>query len=208
MVLILRKCKKDGSSRHGFVYGNKGDTVTAPDWDPKPECGNGLHGLKQGNGDWGLLLGDDWLIIEADENDVVDIDEQKCKFRTGKILYRGDKEGLHQYASSLATDSRSAYFWAREIGDRKIMRDRVTESQWAYWYAKNIGDHEIMRDRITNSHWAYWWAREIGDEENMRDRVTDSKWAFNWARTIGDREVMRERITDSEWEKRFKNLLS
>jgi hypothetical protein len=176
MVLILRKCKKDGSSSYGFVYGQTGDIVTAPDWDPTPECGNGLHGLKQGNGAWFLLDGHDWLIIEAEEKDVVDIDFRKCKFRTGKIVYRGDEDGLHQYAAVMATNSMSAYFWAREIGDREIMIDRVTESKWAYWWALRVSDLEIMRDRITDSEWAYKWARDIGDREIMRDRIIDPKY--------------------------------
>jgi hypothetical protein len=186
MVLILRKCKKDGSSRNGFVYGKTRDTVTAPDWDPTPKCGKGLHGLKQGIGDWDLLVGDDWLIIEADENDVVDIDEQKCKFRTGKIVYRGDKEGLHKYASVMATDPSAAYHWAINIGDREIMRDRVTESKWAYYWACEIGDREIMIDRVTEPIYAYYWAIEIGDREIMRDRVTESLWVQEWDEEFGD----------------------
>jgi hypothetical protein len=176
MVLILRKCFKDGSSSYGFVYGQVGDTVTAPDWNPEPECGNGLHGLKQGNGNWYYLTGDDWLVIEVAEEDVVDIDDDKCKFRTGKIVYRGDKEGLHQFASVMATDSRSAFYWGREIGDKEIMIDRVTDSDWAYEWAKAIGDREIMIDRITNCRNAYWWARDIGDREIMRERITEPKW--------------------------------
>ena len=55
MTLVLRMCKSDGSSSNGFFYGQVGDRVVCPDWDPIPECGNGLHGLKDGNGDWGLL---------------------------------------------------------------------------------------------------------------------------------------------------------
>jgi hypothetical protein len=208
MALILRKCFKDGSSSRGFIYGQTGDIVTAPIWDPTPKCGNGLHGLKQGNGDWFLLIGDDWLVIEADEKDIVDIDEQKCKFRTGKILYRGDKEGLHQYASVMATDSVPAFYWATVIGDKEIMRDRVTESQWAYVWAKYIGDKEIMIDRVTESQWAYCWAKVIGDREIMRDRITDSEWAFCWAREIGDKEIMRERVIDSFWKWKFNQLPS
>jgi hypothetical protein len=201
MVLILRKCNKDGGSSRGFVYGQVGDIVTAPDWSPNPKCGNGLHGLKQGNGDWVLLKGYDWLVIEAAEEDVVDIDKDKCKckFRTGKIVYRGDEEGLHQYASVMATDSESAYYWACNIGDLEIMRDRVTESHYAYCWALYIGDRKIMRDRVTESHYAYCWALYIGDRKIMRDRVTDSDDAYYWAKDIGDREIMRDRVTESQW---------
>ena len=60
---------------------------------------------------------------------------------------------------------RWAYYWARDIGDREIMRDRITESRWAYYWALNIGDRDIMRDRITESGWAYYWAHDIGDRE-------------------------------------------
>jgi hypothetical protein len=180
VVLILRKCKKDGSSRNGFVYGQTGDTVTALDWDPEPKCGKGLHGLRQGTGNWYLLEGDDWLVIEADDGDIVDIDNDQCKFRTGKIIYRGNKKGLHQYASVMATDSRSAYFWAFEIGDREIMRDRVTESHDAYLWARDIGDRKIMIDRVTESVWAFAWAKDIGDRKIMRDRVTDPYWCEAW----------------------------
>ncbi len=199
MALILRKCNKDGSSSHGFVYGQTGDTVTAPNWSPKPECGNGLHGLKQGNGEWELLKGNQWLVIEADEEDIVDIDNDKCKFRTGKILYRGDKEGLHQYAPVMATDSYSAYCWAKDIGNKDIMIDRVTKSEDAYYWASEIGDREIMLDRVAESQYAYAWALDIGDKEIMRHRVTDSAWAYRWACDIGDRQIMRDRVTESKW---------
>jgi hypothetical protein len=199
MVLILRKCKKDGSSRCGFVYGQAGEVVTAPVWDPTPKCGNGLHGLKQGTGDWSLLKGNDWLVIEAEEKDIVDIDNEKCKFRTGKILYRGDETGLHQYAATMATNSESAYYWAKIIGDQEIMRDRVTDSEWAYYWARFLGNRKIMRDRVTESEWAYWWAKDIGDKEIMRDRVTTSSSAYWWSKNIGDREIMIDRITDSAY---------
>ncbi len=53
------------------------------------------------------------------------------------------------------------------------MRDRVTDSKWAYYWARNIGDLEIMRHRVTESKWAFYWARDIGDKEIMRVRITD-----------------------------------
>jgi hypothetical protein len=208
MVLILRKCNKDGTSSRGFIYGQTGDIVTTPIWDPVLECGKGLHGLKQGNGAWLLLEGHDWLVIEAKEEDVVDIDNDKCKFRTGKILYRGNTEGLHEYAPVMATDSVSAYYWAKNIGDREIMRDRITEPKDAFSWAWHLGDREIMIDRVTDSEWAYVWALEIGDREIMRDRVTESYWAYCWARNIGDKEIMRDRVTDSGWLEAFNKLPS
>jgi len=51
------------------------------------------------------------------------------------------------------TNSSDAYFWAFNLGDREIMRDRITESQWAYFWAKSFGDREIMRERVTDPFW-------------------------------------------------------
>ena len=49
-VLILRVCRKDGSSSRGFKWPTEG-VVEAPDWDPRAECGRGLHGWLWGDGD-------------------------------------------------------------------------------------------------------------------------------------------------------------
>jgi hypothetical protein len=198
-VLILRKCSYNGHSRNNFYYGCAGEIAKAPKWNKQPYCGDGLHGLKWGTGNWDLLEGDDWLVIEAKEEHVVEIDKDKCKFKQGKILYRGDTSGLHHFAKFLARDSRSAYEWAKQIGDHEIMRKRIRKNNYAYEWAKKIGDHEIMRDRINESHYAYCWALYIGDRKIMRDRVTDSDDAYYWAKDIGDREIMRDRVTESQW---------
>lgn len=52
-TLILRGCKKDGSSRNGYKYPLEvGATGTCPDWQPTAECGRGLHGFLHGVGDF------------------------------------------------------------------------------------------------------------------------------------------------------------
>lgn len=59
-------------------------------------------------------------------------------------------------------------------------------SSWAYWWALEIGDKEIMRDRVIESQWAYYWACDLGDKEIMRDRVTESKWVKKWNNYFND----------------------
>jgi len=34
----------DGVSYDGFQWGGRGEWTIAPDWDPEPKCGHGLHG--------------------------------------------------------------------------------------------------------------------------------------------------------------------
>jgi hypothetical protein len=92
-ALVLRTCNADGTSHGGFVWPNEiGAIVEAPDWDPKPECGAGLHGLLDGWGNYGLLsdaLNAKWMIVEVERAWCVDID-QKVKFPACKIVYIGD----------------------------------------------------------------------------------------------------------------------
>ena len=92
-MLFLRTCSPKGVSRNGFVWPLKvGAKVTAPDWDPRPECGNGLHGLKDGQGDANLM---DWskdaVWIVFSSPDGVDL----CgiwKVKTATICAVGDRK--------------------------------------------------------------------------------------------------------------------
>ena len=54
--LILRTCGANMKSHGGFQWPRSGP-VSAPDWNPAPECGNGLHGFLRGEGDGSLA---DW----------------------------------------------------------------------------------------------------------------------------------------------------
>ena len=201
MPLILRKCNYNGYSSRNFYYGNAGDIATCPDWNPKPECGNGLHGLKEGNGNWALLEGDDWLIIEANDEDVVNIDKDKCKFRTGKILFRGTAEDLSksEFPAKLNLNSKCAYNWAFYIGNEDVMMHKITDSEWAYHWALNIGNHDIMMHKITESEFAYYWASNIGNKDIMMHKINHSQHAYYWAVNIGNHDVMINKITDPGW---------
>ena len=93
-VLVLRTCNADMTSRDGFVWPESGP-VAAPDWDPIPECGNGLHGLLRGEGDGGLLSWDPsakWLVVEVPAAEIVALDGgAKVKFSRGVVVYAGDR---------------------------------------------------------------------------------------------------------------------
>lgn len=96
-IRLLRKVYKDEDGYHSqpyspyvnlprFHYPDVGRIVTAPDWNPKPVCGGGIHGLVEANGWWELLQGTHWMLLEADAVDVVEIDWMKSKCRTAKVL--------------------------------------------------------------------------------------------------------------------------
>jgi hypothetical protein len=96
-TLVLRTCTKDmlGGTEHGhsFTWPRQGP-VECPDWDPAPKCGNGLHGLPWGQGDWSLLSKADdavWQVVEVDTKEIVNIDGAKCKFPRGNVLFSGSR---------------------------------------------------------------------------------------------------------------------
>lgn len=82
-VTVLRTCGPNGEAHGGFKWPLEvGAVVECPDWQPTSECGHGLHGLLDGQGDWNLL---DWsleakaLVLEVDEDSIVEIGA-KVKF--------------------------------------------------------------------------------------------------------------------------------
>ena len=89
-VLVLRKCNKDLKSFGGFQYPSSGH-VSAPDWNPKPECGSGLHGFLYGEGDGSLANYDPenkWLVLSVDKDKIVDL-SGKVKFPEGEVIFCG-----------------------------------------------------------------------------------------------------------------------
>ncbi|MCK9569439.1 hypothetical protein M0R72_10915 [Candidatus Pacearchaeota archaeon] len=90
-ALVIRTCNQDGTSHNGFVWPKSG-YVECPDWNTEPRCGNGLHGLLWGKGNWSLLDRDNplWQICEVLLSEVVWIDGDKVKFPRCNILYTGN----------------------------------------------------------------------------------------------------------------------
>jgi hypothetical protein len=90
--LFLRTTDRDGKSYNGFQWPMEvGAIVTAPDWEPTAECGNGLHGLLDGLGDGSHLLFDAdaiWWIVEAD--DAIDL-QGKHKFQSCRVVAFGPR---------------------------------------------------------------------------------------------------------------------
>ena len=93
-VGVLRTCAEDGSSHNGFRWPLEvGAEVVAPDWDPTPECGHGLHGLLRGAGSGNLLCWDTgakWLVLAVPAAECVDL-TGKVKFPRARVVHVGDR---------------------------------------------------------------------------------------------------------------------
>jgi hypothetical protein len=89
---MLKTVKADMTAHRGFVWPREGEVI-APDWDPAPVCGGGLHGLLWGEGDGALVDWSPdavWLVCEVDEADVVDL-RGKVKVPRARVLHAGDQ---------------------------------------------------------------------------------------------------------------------
>jgi len=92
-VLVLRTCgpdmKSEAESAKGFQWPESGP-VACNDWDPKPACGNGLHGLLWAQGDFGQLSrrhDAKFLVVEVEASAIVSLEDgQKVKFPRGNVI--------------------------------------------------------------------------------------------------------------------------
>ena len=108
--LVLKVVGPNGEGHGGFIWPIEvGATVEAPDWNPAPTCGHGLHGWLWGLGDLSAageraLSGESvWLVLAVESVSVVDLGG-KVKFPRARIAARGDKTTL----ASIITTHRPA----------------------------------------------------------------------------------------------------
>jgi hypothetical protein len=102
-VLILKCVDKDGKAYRGFQWPlTVGAEVIAPDWDPAPVCGGGLHGWA-----WGLSFGEGkdpywdgrWIVFAAKPADVVLV-AGKVKARSGVVRFVGEWQAATNFILS------------------------------------------------------------------------------------------------------------
>ncbi len=137
-VLCLRTCSSELRSHGGFQWPKKG-AVSCPDWDPKPECGHGLHGLLWGVGDAGYMdqsADSKWLVVKVRADEVVDI-ENKVKFPRGEVVFCGTRDRAVAHIQRQAPKGSNVVFgkflgrFKKVVVDGvKAVRDNYTGLTW------------------------------------------------------------------------------
>ena len=98
-----------------------GAEVEAPDWNSEPEYGGGFYCLLNAQGNWGLLKGEYWAVLEFDENEMVQIDSEKCKVRKCKIVFLSENpEGMIKFFDYENFNLKTYYSWILNIGDQWV----------------------------------------------------------------------------------------
>jgi hypothetical protein len=126
---VLRVCKPDLTSHNGFKWPQSGP-VSAPDWDPSPKCGGGLHGWAMGEGDassqdYSSDPNAKYLVVRVRTTEIVALGG-KVKFPRGTVVYCGDAPGAA--AKILRKHPRAACHWAMVTGGNYAT---VTGGNWA-----------------------------------------------------------------------------
>ena len=96
--LVMKVVGPDMRSYGGFLWPESG-YVEAPDWDPQPACGRGLHGWLNGQGDYTCqsfteIDGAKWLILEVD-NFIHLVG--KVKFQSCTVVHCGTRQTATNY---------------------------------------------------------------------------------------------------------------
>ena len=103
---LLKTVRPDGAAWGGFRWTlDEGAEVIAPDWDPTPACGGGLHGLLNGAGNGGLIDWSTdavWIVAEIPDGEtVVDVDvDGKVKVRRCIVRHVGDKTSAPEFLAA------------------------------------------------------------------------------------------------------------
>ena len=134
MNYILKTIKRDFTAYKGFKWAETvGATVTAPDWKPTQECGNGLHGWLNGVGDGSIgHISDDciWMVLETES--YIDL-QDKVKFESCTILHIGTQLSATKFLRGLVP------FVVGMIGENVVDERYATAGEGGTATAGNYG---------------------------------------------------------------------
>ena len=132
-VLIVKNTRPEGDAHDDFTWPESG-VVVAPDWNPEPTCGGGLHGWP-----WGVCIGcgkepdydGRWYVLAAKPEDVVVVGAaHKVKAREVEIILCGTFHDAmqHTLAGRIA--------WTEQAGENASTGDCSTHASGGDWASR------------------------------------------------------------------------
>ena len=133
---ILRTCASNLTSHShdgAFQWPEKGP-VEAPDWDPTPKCGGGLHGFLNGvgSGSFADLIPDvKWLVVRIQKGEYVKVDFGMVKFPRGEVIFCGSQFDATKFIAQFAPEGTAII--GRTCEDKiAVVGDRGTAAAGEY----------------------------------------------------------------------------
>ena len=124
--MVLRICKADMTGYNGFIWPTKGH-VEAPDWEATQECGHGLHGWFEAQGDasYSNYLNEPdakYLVLKVKTDSIIHLDG-KCKFPRAKVCFVGNRNEAIAYIEETYPYLRAMplLFSNRTVGDNNVV---------------------------------------------------------------------------------------
>ena len=124
--MVLRICKADMTSHNGFIWPTKG-YVEAPDWEATQECGHGLHGWFEAQGDASHSNylnepGAKYLVLKVKTDSIIHFDG-KCKFPKADVVFVGSRDEAIAYIEKTYPYLRTMplLFSNRTVGDNNVV---------------------------------------------------------------------------------------
>ena len=190
-VYALRTCDSDLRSHGGFQWPDSG-RCEAHDWKADANCGNGLHGLLNGEGggsylDWSPEA--KWLVCDITEAHeaglVVDL-SGKIKFQYCEVVHCGDQLSATQFLSDAGITGAivgafltAGYSGTATAGDRGTAtagdRGTATAGDWGTATAGDWGTVQVKWWDGKRYRIATGYVGEGGIKANTPYRVVDDK---------------------------------
>lgn len=101
-IVAIRTCRDEMTSFNGYVWPRKG-RAECRDWDPEPNYGNGLHALRDGQGNGSLLNWTDnavWMVLTRDDDGQTVVVGGKVKAPWWDVEFSGSRRDAIEYAAS------------------------------------------------------------------------------------------------------------
>jgi hypothetical protein len=225
-MLILRTSGENRRSYGGFLWPKSG-RIEAPDWNPLPIRGYGLHGLAHGRGNPVLLrfeVGATWQVVEVEDHLVVDLGG-KVKFPYGEVLYSGEMEGALALIAGgadkirewVCQDAQWSFYYASDVdkGPRDDTRAGACEDPgWAYEYACSVdkGPRDDTRaGACKDPTYAFWYASDVdkGPHDDTRTPACLVPYrTFMYALKVdkGHHPETRAALEGSSWLGRYEEI--
>ena len=122
-MLFLKALPATRRAHEGFLWPDQvGAIVKAETWNPKPDCGDGLHGLVNGNGDTDLLCQHPDAVWYAFES----VDENGNPSSAEAVAIDGAKGKCHRAIIRAIGTRDEATAWLIRAGCRQVAYSTIT----------------------------------------------------------------------------------
>ncbi|MFX1499379.1 MAG: hypothetical protein ACFFDH_00280 [Promethearchaeota archaeon] len=187
IVYVLKKVKKDMSSNDGgFKYPKRG-WVEARDWKCSSKCGNGLHGLEWGCGEFDINgYGDLFLVLRVDKKDgYVDLGD-KVKFKRGYVVLvtKSSKKAIEYIEKKAPEGLLFNYSYSDQVVSNQGYRSTSNQGNWSTsnqgnWSTSNQGYRSTSNqgDESTSNQGNRSTSNQgYRSTSNQRNESTSNQW--------------------------------